>query len=151
MESAARKIASDNEKHRHSFVGVKGDLRVELHYIKIQGNEDRMAALYIHKFNNYDGGVFIPFADLYRYADPMLTKHGVPSLVKKLATHLYGIETESDENRVMDALFDYATDLKDHRPPPDWEKTMGDFLEECDKLDMEFFVEDGAGRRISLT
>ena len=57
---------------RHSYVGKKGDLRVELHYADLSAqpmhaNCGREACLYVYKANAPTKGALIPFCQMWAY------------------------------------------------------------------------------------
>ena len=122
---------------RHSFVGVKGDLRVELHYADVHDGNGRQACLYLFHAHRPKDGVLIPFAGMWRYAE----RDALDKVVKPVAAKIYPFVTRQDEFRVLDAILDYLQDLKDHRPETGMDKTLDEFLEECDREDSPFFLE----------
>lgn len=140
---------------RHHYVGRKGDLRVELHYAEPHpGLCGREACLYVFKVNAPKMGALIPFCQMWQF-DPRAVSARKGSVdadrlavaVKKVVRHLYGIETQSDEHRVLDVLCDYLEDLKDHPPETGQDRTLDEFLTDCDNDGLEFFVEVN-GKRI---
>jgi hypothetical protein len=132
------------DKNRHSYIGKKGDLRVELHFVDLNDGEGRQAALYIYKFNAHANGIYVGFAGLWRYAQ----RDALHRLIKPLSKQIYGFESKDSEFRVLDTVMDYLEDLKNHKPEPDQDKTLDEFLEDCEMEGLEFFVEDGMGNRI---
>lgn len=140
---------------RHSFVGVKGDLRVELHYADVRDGAGRQACLYLFRARAPKDGVLVPFGELWRYRDEAgrrsmdvdASAEVIGRSAKALSAQLYGVSTRTTEFRVLDAIMDYAEDLKNHRPEPGLDKTLDQFLEECDREDLGFFVEVG-GKRV---
>lgn len=146
---------------RHNFVGVKGDLRIELHYADVKDGHGRQACLYVFRHRDPKGGVLVPFSGLWVYReeadglarylrgrelDTTATAAVMERSSRRLAAHLYGIATKQDEIRVLDAIMDYAEDLKNHKPEPGQDKTLDQFLEECDRDDTPFFLEVGGVR-----
>ncbi len=129
---------------RHSFVGVKGDLRVELHYADVNDGNGRQACLYLFKVNAPKDGVLVPFAGMWRFAE----KDALHTVVVPVARKLYGFDTRMDQTRVLDAMLDYLEDLKNHKPEPGLDKSLDQFLEECEKEDTPFFLEVGGVRVI---
>lgn len=142
---------------RHSFVGVKGDLRCELHYIDLSEQSKRHefcgreACLYIFKARNPKGGVLLPMCQMWEFTprelgakpsvDAAAMGNRVSRNAKQISMALYGIENQSDEFRVLDLLCDYLEDLKNHKPETGLDKTLDEFLEECESEDMPFFFE----------
>lgn len=141
---------------RHSFVGKKGDLRVELHYVDlthIRRHEHcgREAALYVFKERAPKNGVLLPMCQMWAYlpremgkkpsVDAIAMGNRVSANAKAMALALYGVESQSDEFRVLDLLCDYLEDLKNHKPETGLDKTLDEFLAECDEEDTPFFFE----------
>lgn len=141
---------------RHSFVGVKGDLRCELHYVDLtshprHANCGREACLYVYKARNPKGGVLLPMCQMWEFTprelgqrptvDAIAMGNRVSRNAKNMAMALYGIENKADEFRVLDLLCDYLEELKNHKPETGLDKTLDEFLEECDREDMPFFFE----------
>lgn len=131
------------ESSRHTFVGVKGDLRIELRYADVQDGNGRQACLYIHAIRRPQDGVYIPFEQMWMYAKA----DRMPEVVHMLCERIYGFATQQDGFRLLDAIFDYLEDLKNHRPEPGLDKTVDQFLQECDEEGLEFFFEVG-GQKI---
>lgn len=129
---------------RHSFVGRKGDLRVELHYADLNDGNGRQACLYLFKFNAPKDGVLVPFAGMWQFAE----NNALQTVVVPIARKLYGFDTQMDQIRVLDAMLDYLEDLKNHKPEPGLDKSLDQFLEECDAEDTPFFLEVGGVRLI---
>lgn len=129
---------------RHSFVGRKGDLRVELHYADLNDGNGRQACLYLFKFTAPKDGVLVPFAGMWQFAE----KNALHTVVVPIARKLYGFDTQMDQIRVLDAMLDYLEDLKNHKPEPGLDKSLDQFLEECDAEDTPFFLEVGGVRLI---
>lgn len=122
---------------RHSFVGVKGDLRIELHYADVNDGAGRQACLYLFHAHRAKDGVLIPFGGMWQYAE----RDALDKVVKPVTAKLYPFVTRQDEFRVLDAILDYLQDLKDHRPETGMDKSLDEFLEECDREDSPFFLE----------
>lgn len=126
-----------DESRRHSFVGVKGDLRVELHYADVHDGAGWQGCLYIARKRAPQDGVLVPFAGMWRYAQA----DAIDKIVKPLAAKLYSFVTQQDEFRVLDAVLDYLEDLKNHPPEPGTDKSLDEFLAECEEADSPFFFE----------
>lgn len=129
---------------RHHYVGKKGDLRVELHYADLNTGHGRQACLYVFHVLRAKDGVLIPFSDMWRYAE----RNALDRVVRPVAQKLYPFTTRDDEFRVLDAVLDYLQDLKDHKPEPGEDKSLDDFLAECDEADAPFFLEINGERVI---
>lgn len=153
---------------RHSFVGMKGDLRCELHYCDLATTSPRLAAmhaycgreacLYVYKARAPRQGVLLPMCQMWEFTprtlgkrpsvDEAATAARVARNARNMALALYGIESQPDEFRVLDLLCDFIEELKNHPPETGLDKTLDDFLAECDDDGMEFFVEINGERVI---
>lgn len=123
---------------RHSDVGKKGDLTVELHYGDFQTGHGRQAALYIWRAKQSEG-VFIPLSAMWQYAE----HDALNVMVKPLAKKLYGFVTKQDEIRLLDAALDYLEDLRKSPPDPELfkDRSLNAFLESCADEGLDFFVD----------
>lgn len=130
---------------RHGFVGVKGDLRVELHYADLKDGQGDQACLYVFRFRDPKGGVLVPFTRMWmfdiRFGQADIDEDKLARVCMALANQLYGFATKQDQHRVLDAVVDYMDELKDHKPPPGMDKTLDQFLEECEREDLGFYFE----------
>lgn len=143
---------------RHSFVGKKGDLRVEMHYADlatfsptlagIHAHCGREACLYIFKANAPKEGTLLPMCQMWAF-DPRATskRTGDPDqrriafAAKNLCKALYGIESQSDEFRIYDLLWDYLGDLKDHPPETGMDQSLDEWLASLEDQGLEFYAE----------
>lgn len=136
--------AAEQTTIRHSYVGRKGDLTVELHYGDFGTGHGRQAALYLW-CRDEKAGVFVPLSSLWMY-----TVAGKQyDMVKPLAAQLYSFVTRMDETRVLDAVNEYFEDLQKSPPDPDLfrDRSLSAFQESCAKEGLEFFV-DVKGKRV---
>ena len=131
-------LQADNTTTRHSHVGVKGDLTVELHYGDFGTGHGRQAALYIWRAKQ-DQGVFIPLSSLWMFAE----KDALHVMIPPLAKQLYGFVTQMDQTRVLDAVLDYLGDLRKSPPDPDLfkDRSLNAFMESCADEGLDFFVD----------
>lgn len=156
---------------RHSFIGVKGDLRVELHYIDLATTSmalavrhahcGREACLYVFKVSAPKNGVLVPMCQMWEFLPREIGKKAslddramaerVARNARGVAKQLYGVATQSDEFRVLDVMVDYLEDLKNHPPETGMDKTLDEFLAEVheDTEGGEFFFEIN-GERVHL-
>ncbi len=142
---------------RHSYVGRKGDLRVELHYADPHKHCGREACLYIYRAIAPTRGVLLPFCQMWQF-DPrpfalkskqaVLDQKKVAFAAKKMALALYGIENQSDEHRVLDVMCDFFEDFKNHKPETGVDFTLDEWLAALDAEGMEFFMEVNGERVI---
>lgn len=136
--------AEERTTIKHSYMGKKGDLTVELHYGDFDTGHGRQAALYIWRADP-SKGVFVPLSSLWMYAE----KNALHKMIPPLAEQLYGFVTHMDQVRVLDAVLDYLDDLRKSPPDPDiWkDKSIDAFRESCASEGLDFFV-DVNGKRV---
>jgi hypothetical protein len=138
--------AAERTTIRHSHVGKKGDLTVELHYGDFDTGHGRQAALYIWRNRGDEkAGVFVPLSSLWMFVQ----KEALHQMVPPLAEQLYSFVTHFDQIRVLDAIMDYLGDLQKSPPDPQLfkDKSLEAFQESCAQEGLEFFV-DVAGKRV---
>ncbi|KLD65432.1 hypothetical protein [Dyella japonica] len=131
--------ASERTTTRHSFVGRKGDLTVELHYGDFGTGHGRQAALYIFQGRKEKDGVFIPLSAMWMYAE----RDALHVMVPHLAKQLWGFVTQQEQIRLLDAILDYLGDLRKSPPDPQLfeDKSLDRFLEGCEEEGLHFFVD----------
>lgn len=129
---------------RHSYIGKKADLRVELHYCDLNDGNERQACLYLYHFLKPKGGVLVPFTGMWQFAE----RNRIEQVVRPIAKQLFGFVTQQDEHKVLDAMLDYMEDLKNHKPEPGLDKSLDEFLEECENEGNDFFFEVGGQKVI---
>lgn len=129
---------------RHSHLGVKGDLTVELHYGDFDDSRGRQAALYLWRRGRESQGIFVPLATMWMYGHTTLDQaKAFEQLIPSLADHLYhGVVTKSDMVRVMDSILDYLGELRRSPPPPYMRKdrSLEEFLAGCEEEGLEFQI-----------
>ncbi|MGO4700280.1 hypothetical protein [Dyella sp. 2RAB6] len=129
---------------RHSFVGKKGDLLVELHFGDFNTGHGRQAALKIFSRRLQDNAVYIPLSELWKFTEA----DALHVLVPILAKQIYGFVTKDDQYRVLDAIVDYLGDLRKSPPDPSLsDRSLDRFLESCADEGVDFFV-DVNGKRV---
>jgi hypothetical protein len=129
---------------KHSHVGRKGDLTIELHYGDFGDGRGRQPALFIYHLAPRKGG-FMPLSDMWQ----CLEKNAFVQIVKPIAECCYGFVTRDDMFRVMDAILDYLDDLREAPPAPKFRyKNLDDFLESCERVGLSMFVDINGDRLI---
>lgn len=104
---------------RHSALGRKGDLTVELHYGDFDTGHGREAALYLHRRGHSSKGVYIPLSMMWQFGSTTNDQAAaMMQIVPGLTEQLYGVVLRDDMTRVMDAVLDYLTDLQASPPDP---------------------------------
>lgn len=135
---------------RHSYVGRKGDLRVELHYAEPHKHCGREACLYVYRAVAPTRGVLLPFCQMWQFdtrqfgflsRQAKLDEARTVQAAVGIANQLYGFATQSDWMRVLDVMCDYMQDLKDHKPETGLDQTMDEWLAALDAEGLEFFME----------
>lgn len=140
---------------RHSLLGQRGDLHVELHYGDFGTGVGHEAALYIWRktASGDTNGVYVPLSCLWMYVEGKggNFNDSFDVMIPPLCEQLYGMITRSGLMTTMDAVIDYLDDLRKSKPDAEFlrDRNLKSFLAECDKEEMEFFVEIG-GKRHSL-
>lgn len=137
---------------RHSLLGKKGDLNIELHYGDFGTGAGHEAALYLWRTRTGSAeGVYVPLSCLWMYVEGKGTtfRDSWEVMIPPLCERLYGITTRSGLMLVMDAIIDYLDDLR--KSPPDMavfqDRSLKSFIDECDKEELHFFYEVGGKRR----
>lgn len=126
---------------RHSHVGRKGDLTVELHYGDFQTGHGRQAALYIWKIGRQADGVYIPLSQMWMFNEPAAMAQMIPPLAEKV----YGFVTKADAFRLLDAIVDYLDDLRKSPPDPNLfrDRSLNAFLQSFADEGLDFEVKVG--------
>ena len=129
---------------RHSFVGRKGDLLVELHHGDFGTGHGRQAALKVFSKRLPEKAVYVPLSDLWKFTEAA----ALHVLVPAMARQIYGFVTKDDQHRVLDAIVDYLEDLRKSPPDPSLrDRSLNRFLESCADEGVDFFV-DVNGKRV---
>ena len=135
------KLAEDF-RNRETHVGRKGDLTVSLVYAQVDRNNEREACM---KLEHPSGRrALIPMTGMWRWNEPQF----MAELAGRTAKHLYQFVTAYDCHRVLDAVLDFIEDLKNHPPEPGQDRTMDQFLEDCDRDGLQFWVEYNGERKV---
>lgn len=110
----------------YSHVGKVGDLIGILTQAKFDATGKTEPCLVIAAASNpRERHVFIPMSQMWRMVDP----HQNAMMARALAEKLYGFTTKFDAMRVVDALYEFAEDLKNAPPPR--EMTSQEFMQAC--------------------
>lgn len=130
---------------RHSFVGSKGDLLIELHYGDFGTGHGRQAALKVFSRHRPDAATYVPLSELWKFTEAAALHVLVPVMAKQI----YGFVTKDDQFRVLDAIVEYLDDLRKSPPDPELfrDRSLDSFLERCADEGVEFFV-DVNGKRV---
>jgi hypothetical protein len=148
-----RGTQADATTKRHSLLGKRGDLTVELHYGDFGTGAGHEAALYVSRKTAAGdvNGVYVPLSCLWMYVEGRSGNFNdsFERMIPPLCDRLYGVITRSGLMNTMDAIIDYLDDLR--KSPPDAEfmrdRSLKSFIARCDKEELEFFVETNGKRR----
>jgi len=132
---------ADTTTTKHSHIGRKGDLTVELHYGDFDTGHGRQAALYIHKTGREADGVYVPLSMMWMFAERAALHVMIPPMAKQV----YGFVTRQDEFRLLDAVLDFLEDLRKSPPDPNLfkDRSLNAFLESCAAEGFDFSVKVG--------
>lgn len=136
---------------RHSHVGQKGDLTVELHFGDFGTGHGRQAALCLFRRGHEADGVFVPLSMMWQFAE----RDALNVMIPPMAKQVYGFVTRQDEFRLLDAILDYLDDLRKSPPDPNLFKDrsldafMASFADEG--LDFEVRLGGRHGDRVLST
>lgn len=135
----------ERQTTRHSHVGRKGDLVIELHYGNFGTGRKHEAALYIYQLNRQAEGTFVPMTTLWQFAE----RDAMHTIIPPLAQQIFAYVTKQDCYRLLDAILDFLEDLKNARPDPNLfkDRSLDAFLESCAQEGLEFFVQHGKDGR----
>lgn len=147
LQPGAGNDERNNPTIRHSYIGRKGNLRVELHYGDFHTGHGRQAALYIHVDGKPKDGVFVPLSTMWMYAE----REALHLMIPPLARQLYGFVTHDDQVRVLDAVLDYLDDLRKSPPEPGFlqDHSLEQFVKGCEDEGLTFFAEKNGQRIIN--
>lgn len=130
-----------------TYVGAKGDLIAMLTDLDAGARKRTPALVLAHKANPRERNVFIPLTAMWLLIDPDIpddakrtreNREKQQHAIRALAGRLYGFVTADDTYRVIDALYDFADDLKNAKPPRGFNHT--EWLEALAADDMKFLV-----------
>jgi hypothetical protein len=127
--------ALKKENAHYRWIGAKGDLVAFLTQLEINPGRAEPTLCLANKRTPTERHVYIPLSHLWMMIEPNAMQVAVP----QLAERLYGFVTRADCMRVLDAVYEFAEDLK-NAPPPRW-LTVNQW--------MRAIAEDGMASRIN--
>lgn len=101
------------EQSNTVYIGRKGDLTCWLTHVDLPARKKEPALLLAASTDPQTRHVHILLSDLW----VVLEHQRNQQIIQQLTERLYGFPTKQDAFRVLDALFDFAEDLKNARPP----------------------------------
>lgn len=137
---------------RTSFVGRKGDLMLFLTDVELGQRKRESALMMANRRDPTVRKAYILFSQLWLLIDPDIrnpitghidreaTAHNVREQTRtldNLTERLFGFVTRDDTYRVIDAVFDFYTDIQ-HAKPPHW-MTQAQWLHALAEDDMTVF------------
>jgi hypothetical protein len=129
---------------RHSHVGRKGDLVIELHTGDFGQPHGRCPALFIYHLQP-ERGCYVLLPEMWKFAE----KDALHTLIPPIAERLYGFVTRDDLVRILDAILDYLDDLRKAPPAPKFKhKSLDEFMESCAAEGLDFFVDVNGSRKV---
>lgn len=117
---------------RTTYVGRKGDLTAWLTDIDLPARKRQPALLLANAANPKERHVHVLLNELW----VVLEHHHNREIILQMAERLYGFVTQQNVFRILDALFDFAEDLKNAKPPR-W-MTHAQWLQALAEDDMTF-------------
>ena len=125
---------------RTSYVGTKGDLTCFVSDVDLPARKKEPAMLLVAKTDPQNRHVYVLLSELWKLCDP-----DTPGAVRVqkaaivgMCERLYGFVSRQDCYRVLDAIYDFAQDLKDAKPPRGY--SFGEWLQALAEDDMAFNV-----------
>lgn len=111
---------------RSTYLGRKGDLLCFLIEVKGDGWKRDPALLLANKNDPRNRNTYVVLNELWLLVDPdipddrmatMQNRRDQASALNTMAEHLYGFVMRESADRVLDAVFEFAEDLKNAKPP----------------------------------
>lgn len=133
----------DEQTGRH--LGRKGDIFATLVYRDVHKGGDPEACIKIDKVNKSDKeyACIIPMSQMWMWDDPEY----MVGLAGRAAMRLYSFVTLQDCNRVIELVQNFMPELKNAPPEPTKPRTFENFLEDCDRDGLKFFMELNGERK----
>lgn len=101
------------DQKQTTYVGRKGDLTAWVTYVDLPARKREPALLLACSTDPATRHVYVQLAELWVVLEDKDNRR----IIQQMAQRLYGFPTRDDEFRVLDALFDFAEDLKNAKPP----------------------------------
>lgn len=106
---------------RITDTGVQGDLRISFGWERVVDHQMPQATMYLSKRSLPQQMVAIPITSLWRFdyrdKDPRTGEPACLPLCRRVAEMVYGgFASQQDVHRVLDAITNFATDLKNMPP-----------------------------------
>lgn len=125
---ALTKLRLDTQ--RTTYVGRKGDLICFITDLDLPGRKKEPALLLAATTDPTQRHVYVALRELWAVLEHERNRE----IIQQMTRQLYGFPTRQDEFRVLDALFDFAEDLKNAKPPRGY--SLGQWLQALAEDDM---------------
>lgn len=104
---------------RTSYVGTKGDITCFLSDVDLPARKKEPALLLVAKTDPQSRHVYVLLGELWKLCDPETPQQvkAQKAAILAMCERLYGFVSKQDCYRVLDAIYDFAQDLKDAKPP----------------------------------
>lgn len=125
---------------RTSYVGTKGDLTCFVSDVDLPARKKEPAMLLVAKTDPQNRHVYVLLSELWKLCDPDTpgAVRAQKAAIVGMCERLYGFVSRQDCYRVLDAIYDFAQDLKDAKPPRGY--SFGEWLQALAEDDMAFNV-----------
>lgn len=123
---------------RTSYVGAKGDLTCFISDVDLPARKKEPALLLVARTDPTNRHVYVLLSELWRLCDPATPGEvaAQKAAILAMCERLYGFVTRQDCYRVLDAIYDFAQDLKDAKPPRGY--SLNEWLQALAEDDMAF-------------
>ena len=128
------------DQKRSTYVGRKGDITVFLTEVEMPARKKEPALLLAARTDPANRHVYVLLRELWLLLDPqdLAASQKQAEAINAMTERLFGFVTKDDTFRVLDAIYDFADDLKNAKPPV-W-MTPGQWLQALAEDDMTFLV-----------
>ena len=135
--------ASAASSPEQKYVGRVGDLEVSLVNAVVMKEREAEACMMLRHVNR-PTEVLVPMSTGWQWIEP----DKMTELAGAVAAKLYPFMTRDDVHRVLDAVLLFMEDMLRHPPPKGEDRTLDNFLEDCDREGLSFFVEVEGDRQV---
>lgn len=120
--------------------GKKGDIRIAFGFMQVEGYGLPEPCIHLYTLRNKNIMVQLPSAHMYKFderdRDPITKEPKCLKDCERIAEMLYGMPTSYGASRVLSAISEWMTDVK-NLPPPSTFRNPEAYLEEMKRLGMD--------------
>lgn len=129
------------DQKRSTYIGRKGDITVFLTEVEMAARKKEPALLLAHRGDPSNRHVYVLLRELWLLLDPtdIHAAKAQAEAIGAMTERLFGFVTKDDTYRVLDAIYDFADDLKNAKPPV-W-MTPGQWLQALAEDDMTMRID----------